>query len=156
MTRPVPGAGNPLTVPWIRCLDTGKRGYQSRADAKKVIARWQTRDKGHLWAYKCQSCGNHHIGHSHGLDRVDHRAHHEAGTGRREPADPTWVPLVEAARMLRASNPERMARILERAIREGKVNGVGALGVYLIHRDEIPRLRVAAHDARQDSRLKEL
>ena len=28
MTRPVPGAGNPLTVPWIRCLDTGKRGYQ--------------------------------------------------------------------------------------------------------------------------------
>ena len=26
MTRPVPGAGNPLTVPWVRCLDTGKRG----------------------------------------------------------------------------------------------------------------------------------
>ena len=58
--------------------------------------------------------------------------------------------------MLNASNPDLMAWILERAIREGKVNGIGALGVYLIHRDEIPRLRVAAHDARQDSRLKEL
>ena len=56
MTRPVPGAGNPLTVPWIRCLDTGKRGYQSRADAKKVIARWQTRDIKRLasrWRAKC-------------------------------------------------------------------------------------------------------
>ena len=42
----------------------------------------------------------------------------------------------------------------ERAIREGKANGIGALGVYLIHRDEIPRLRVAAHDHAQDDRLK--
>ena len=153
---PTSTPGNPLTVPWVRCLATGKRGYQSRADAKKVIARWQTRDKGHLWAYKCQSCGNHHIGHSNGRDRGEHRAHHEAGTGRREHTDPTWVPLQEAARMLNAHDPELMARILERAIREGKANGIGALDVYLIHRDEIPRLRVAAHDARQDSRLKEL
>ena len=45
MTRPVPGAGNPLTVPWVRCLATGKRGYQSRADAKKVLARWQVDHK---------------------------------------------------------------------------------------------------------------
>ena len=146
--------GNPLTVPWVRCTTTGKRGYQSRADAKKVLARWQVDHKEDLWAYKCQSCGLHHIGHSNGVDRAGHRAHHERGTGRGEPADPTWVPLAEAARLLRASNPERMARILERAIREGKVNGVGALGVYLIHRDEIPRLRVAAHDHAQDDRLK--
>ena len=154
MTRPPLGAGNPLTVPWVRCLATGKRGYQSRADAKKVLARWQSRDKGHLWAYKCQSCGNHHIGHSNGVDRAGHRSQHETGTGRREHTDPTWVTLHEAARMLHAHDPDLMARILERAIREGRVNGISALDVYLIHRDEIPRLRVAAHDRGQDERLK--
>ena len=154
MTRPAPGAGNPLTVPWVRCTATGKRGYQSRSDAKKVLARWRADHKEDLWAYKCPSCGLHHIGSSQGRARVEHRERHTPGDAHRGPADATWVPLVEAARLLQASNPERMARILERAIREGKVNGIGALGVYLIHRDEIPRLRVAAHDRAQDDRLK--
>jgi len=145
VTRPVPGAGNPMTVPWVRCGETGKRGYQSRADAKKVLARWRVDHKEDLRAYKCQSCGLHHIGSSGGWARVEHRERHTPATDRRSPADATWVPLVEAARLLRASDPQLMSRILERAIREGKVNGIGALGVYLIHRDEIPRLRVVAH-----------
>lgn len=44
----------------IRCPETGKRGWVSRADAKKVARNVHPGE--HMSAYKCR-CGYWHLGH---------------------------------------------------------------------------------------------
>ena len=140
-----------MEVPWTGCPATGKRGYASRSDAKRALSRWHGVDRTGLAVYLCIHCDRHHIGTQGTHTREDHRAHH-AGTS----TDPTWITLDAAARQLQPRNLDRMRAVLQRAADEGRVQAIAALGVTLIHRDEIPRLRLAAHDARQDDRLKEL
>lgn len=139
--------GRKGAVLWITCLTTGKRGYPDRETAKLAIRQAEgLRDRRELHPFTCEHCGRWHLGHRLGLTRSEHR---------RE-ADPTWVSITEVARQLQPRNLARMRAVLQRAADEGRVQAIAALGVTLIHRDEIPRLRVAAHDARQDSRLKEI
>lgn len=140
-----------MEVPWAGCPATGKRGYASRSDAKRALSRWHGVDRTGLAVYLCVHCDRHHIGTQAGHTREDHRNHHEG----RDP-DPTWVTIDAAARQLQPRNLFRMRAVLQRAADEGRVQAIAVLGVTLIHRDEIPRLRLAAHDASQDSRLKEL
>ena len=139
--------GRKGAVLWITCLTTGKRGYPDRETAKLAIRQAEgLRDRRELHPFTCEHCGRWHLGHRLGLARAEHR---------RE-ADPTWVTIDAAARQLQPRNLDRMRAVLQRAADEGRVQAIAALGVTLIHRDEIPRLRLAAHDASQDSRLKEL
>lgn len=139
--------GHKGAVLWITCLTTGKRGYPDRETAKLAIRQAEgLRDRRELHPFTCEHCGRWHLGHRLGLTRSEHR----------RDADPTWVSITEAARQLQPRNLDRMRAVLQRAADEGRVQAIAAPGVTLIHRDEIPRLRLAAHDTRQDSRLKEL
>ena len=139
--------GRKGAVLWITCLTTGKRGYPDRETAKLAIRQAEgLRDRRELHPFTCEHCGRWHLGHRLGLTRSEHR---------RE-ADPTWLTIDDAARQLQPRNLARMCAVLQRAADEGRVQAIAALGVALIHRDEIPRLRLAAHDTRQDERLKEL
>lgn len=135
------------TAVWITCQTTGKRGYPDRETAKLAIRQAEgLRDRRELHPFTCEHCGRWHLGHRMGLTRSEHR---------RE-ADPTWLTIDAAARQLRPRNLARMRAVLQRAADEGRVQAIGALGVTLIHRDEMPRLRLAAYDRSQDERLKGL
>jgi len=67
-----------------------------------------------------------------------------------------WVPIRDVVAQLKPDRPAKMRYVLHRLIDAGHIEAEQVLGEWFIHRDEIPRLRIAAHDARQDPRLKEL
>lgn len=130
---------------WTTCAATGKRGWATKALAKRS---GRLTGKG-LSAYRCDRCDRWHIGHHAGLTRADHKALHEGATD-----EPTWLTVEEVAARLRPRNTAKMSAVIERMAREGLVQAEGALGITLIHRDEVPRLMRAAHDRSQDERLK--
>lgn len=66
------------------------------------------------------------------------------------------IPITEVVRQLKPDRPAKMRAILERMTREGLLDAETALGVTLIYKHEIPRLKRAAHDRTQDERLKQL
>lgn len=132
---------------FITCTTTGKRRWSTRKDAKD--ARLGLGEG--LQVYRCEHCDGWHIGHHAARPRHDHRTYHTGGE-----SDPTWLTVEEVTRRLKPARPAKMRAVLERMAAEGLIQAEGALGVTLIHRDEVPRLHLAAHDASQDSRLKEL
>lgn len=134
-----------------RCLVTGKRSFFSRRDARRALRAWVEADRDGLCVYLCPHCDRHHIGHHADRPRHDHRTYHTGGE-----ADPTWLTVEEVTRRLKPARPAKMRAVLERMAAEGLIQAEGALGITLIHRDELPRLHRAAHDASQDDRLKGL
>ena len=56
--------------------------------------------------------------------------------------------------MLKPDRPGKMRAVLERMVREGRVEGETALGITMIAAHEMPRLKRIAHDRSQDLRLK--
>lgn len=135
---------------WTGCLTTGKRGYDSRAEAKLVLRRWDDAKGADLAVYRCDDCGLHHIGTQGGHSREQHRAWHE-GIETRE-----WVPIRDVVAALKPDRPAKMRHVLHRLIDAGHIHAEEVLGEWFVHRDEIPRLRIAAHDRAQDYRLKGL
>lgn len=73
---------------------------------------------------------------------------------------PEWLPVADAARRLRPRSPAKMRAVLERMAAsddpDQSVCHMDALGELFIHDHELPRLHLAAHDASQDDRLKEM
>ena len=130
---------------WTTCPTTGKRGWATKDLARRARRATPDRD---LHVYRCDDCGLWHLGARAGHDRQWHRDHH---AGQEHSG---LVEIRAAVRMLRPDRPGKMRAVLERMVREGRIDGEQALGVTMIAAHEIPRLKRIAHDRTQDARLK--
>lgn len=130
---------------WTTCPVTGKRGWATKDLARRSRRATPDRD---LHVYRCDDCGRWHLGTRAGHDHQWHRDHH---AGHEHSG---LIEIKAAVRMLRPDRPGKMRAVLERMVREGRVEGETALGVTMIAAHEMPRLKRIAWDTAQDARLK--
>jgi hypothetical protein len=60
-----------------KCPDTGKWCYESRSEARAAAKALRVLLKdSDLTHYRCEHCGDHHVGHAFGMTRDEHRQIH--------------------------------------------------------------------------------